>query len=85
MTGALMNDSAGPALGIPARDLREDDLVRELAHLHGTRNDTFLHGSGDALMAHTSRTAELEAEYLRRHPEREVDPRRLRAGARGET
>jgi hypothetical protein len=27
---------------------------------------------------------QLEEEYLRRHPEREVDPARTRSGARGE-
>ena len=84
MTGALMNEGTG-TMGVPASDLAEADLVRELAHLHETRHDTFLHGSPDALDAHTNRTAELEAEYLRRHPEREVDPRRMRAGARGES
>ena len=70
--------------GIPAKDLAENDLLRELQHLHATRHDTFLHGSPDALHEHSSRTAELEDEYLRRHPEREVDPARTRAGARGE-
>ena len=50
--------------------------------LHDTRHDTFLHGGPDALERHTTRTAELEYEYLRRHPEREVDPNRLRSGAR---
>ena len=68
--------------GVPATELAEQDLLRELAHLHETRHTTFLHGSGDALEAHTRRTGELEAEYLRRHPEREIDPDRLRAGAR---
>jgi hypothetical protein len=68
--------------GIPGSDLDESDLLRELKHLHQTRNDTFLHGSAEALMTHTLRMAELEDEYLRRHPEREVDPRRLRSGAR---
>ncbi len=71
--------------GIPGPDLDEDDLLRELKHLHQTRNDTFLHGGPDALVTHTSRTAELEDEYLRRHPEREVDPNRLRSGARSRT
>ena len=42
-----------------------------------------LHGVPDALREHTRRTAELEQEYLRRHPERDVDPARTRAGARG--
>ncbi|NHC45377.1 DUF6158 family protein [Motilibacter aurantiacus] len=68
--------------GFPATQLEEQDLLRELAHLHETRTETLRHGSDDALSAHTERTAELEAEYLRRHPEREVDPARLRSGAR---
>ncbi len=70
------------AHGVPPADLPEVVLLRELRHLHETRHDTFLHGSADALEMHTRRTAELEDEYLRRHPEREVDPERLRAGAR---
>jgi hypothetical protein len=70
--------------GEHTEDLAEADLVRELAHLHATRHDTFLHAAPDALGEHTSRTMELEQEYLRRHPEREVDPARTRAGARGE-
>jgi hypothetical protein len=68
--------------GVAAADLAEDDLLRELRQLHQTRHDTFLHGSGDALRTHTRRMAELEDEYLRRHPEREVDPDRLRSGSR---
>jgi hypothetical protein len=68
--------------GVPASELSEHDLRRELEHLHETRHQTFLHGSHDALDAHTRRTAELEAEYLQRFPEREVDPDRLRSGAR---
>jgi hypothetical protein len=70
--------------GVNPHDLAESDLIRELAHLHRTRHDTFLHGSPDALREHSSRLAELEGEYLRRHPEREVDPARTRLGARGE-
>jgi hypothetical protein len=70
--------------GVRPDDLAEADLLRELEHLHSTRHDTFLHGAPDALREHTSRTAELEGEYLRRHPEREVDPARTRSGARGE-
>ncbi|HEY6748556.1 MAG TPA: DUF6158 family protein [Mycobacteriales bacterium] len=68
--------------GVPAGELSEQDLLRELAHLHATRHETFLHGSADALVTHTRRTSELEDEYLRRHPEREIDPERLRSGAR---
>jgi hypothetical protein len=74
--------AATDADGVPAGQLDDADLDRELAHLHETRNDTFLHGSAQALDHHTQRMAELEDEYLRRHPERDVDPERLRAGAR---
>ena len=66
--------------GVPAADLSEDDLMRELHHLHETRLDTLRHGSDDALDNHSRRTAELEADYVRRHPQREVDPARLRDG-----
>ncbi|MDT7629624.1 MAG: hypothetical protein QOI50_1554 [Pseudonocardiales bacterium] len=65
-------------------DLAETDLIRELEHLHRTRHETFLHGAPHALREHSNRTDELEGEYLRRHPEREVDPARTRSGARGE-
>ena len=68
--------------GVDPTELAEDDLMRELEHLHATRNETFRHGSDEALAMHSRRTAELEREYLRRHPRREVDPNRLRAGAR---
>lgn len=71
-----MNDST--PMGVPAPDLSDEDLARELGHLHETRNETFRHGSDDALTAHTGRTAELEGEYLRRNPQREIDPKRLR-------
>jgi hypothetical protein len=64
--------------GVPGTDLPDDDLLRELASLHNTRHDTFRHGSADALDQHTRRVAELESEYLRRFPGREVDPSRLR-------
>ena len=70
------------AAGVAALDLSDDDLLRELAELHRTRHDTLRHGSDDALEIHDERMTELEAEYLRRFPEREVDPERMRAGAR---
>ena len=69
-------------LGVDPERLSDDDLQRELLRLHETRNETLRHGSDDALDAHTTRTAELESEYLRRFPQREVDPERLRSGAR---
>ncbi len=70
------------ANGIDPAELAEEDLVRELESLHRTRHQTFMHGSNDALLAHTNRVAALEQEYLRRHPERDVDPERTREGAR---
>ena len=45
--------------GIPASQLSDDDLERELAHLHETRHETFLHGTEDALEAHTARMFDL--------------------------
>jgi hypothetical protein len=68
--------------GVPAASLGDQDLLRELKSLHDTRNTTLRHGSDESLAHHSDRTAELEAEYLRRHPQREVDPGRLREGAR---
>ncbi|GAA3246271.1 DUF6158 family protein [Dactylosporangium siamense] len=65
-------------VGVPAGALSDEDLSRELGHLHETRDDTFRHGSPQALEHHDERTAELEDEFLRRFPERSVDPRRLR-------
>ena len=68
--------------GVPAAKLTDEDLERELKHLHETRHDTFLHGSEDALQFHTQRTTELEEDYLRRNPDRVIDARRTRHGSR---
>lgn len=68
--------------GVPADQLTDEALERELRHLHETRHDTFLHGSEDALRFHTDRTAQLERDYLRRNPDRVIDARRTRHGAR---
>jgi Family of unknown function (DUF6158) len=73
---------AGRAAGVSALELTDDDLLRELGELHRTRHQTLRHASDQALEMHDERMTELEAEYLRRFPEREVDPQRLRAGAR---
>jgi hypothetical protein len=71
--------------GVPPNELSDDDLDRELTQLHRTRDETFHRASDQALDRHSTRTAELEAEYLRRFPDREVDPKRLREGARART
>lgn len=68
--------------GVDPRHLSEEDLLRELTHLHETRSEALFHGPPHAFAAHTERTRDLEDEYLRRHPDRDVDPRRLRSGAR---
>ena len=65
-------------MAVPADELTEEDLLRELEQLHRTRHETFLRGPTQALQHHSERTAELELEYLRRHPERNIDESRLR-------
>jgi len=64
--------------GVPPSELSDEDLLRELASLHETRHDTLRHGSDHALENHNRRMVELESEYLRRFPQREVNPARLR-------
>ena len=66
-------------LGIDPRELSEEDLFRELHMIHSSRHETLRHGPDDALEHHTRRLTELEAEYLRRYPQREVDPGRVRS------
>jgi hypothetical protein len=69
--------------GVAPADLSDEDLRRELAHLHETRHDTFLGGSEDALETHTRRMLALESEFLQRFPsEGAPDPARTRAGSR---
>ncbi len=71
-------DTDGELLGIDPAELADDDLIREMHSLHRTRLDTLRHATDSALANHLRRTAELETEYLARHPGREVDPSRLR-------
>jgi len=63
--------------GIEAGVLTDEDLFRELASLHRTRLDALRHAPDQALAMHLTRTAELEAEYRRRRPDREVNLDRL--------
>ena len=67
------------ALGVDAAELSEEELFRELHMIHSTRHETLRHGPDEALANHDRRLAELESEYLRRYPRREVDPGRVRA------
>ncbi|MEU1236026.1 DUF6158 family protein [Micromonospora aurantiaca] len=71
-------DADGEQLGVDPVELGDDDLVREMQSLHRTRLDTLRYATDSALANHLRRTAELETEYLARHPGREVDPSRLR-------
>ncbi|MFG1676878.1 DUF6158 family protein [Micromonospora sp. NPDC049282] len=68
----------GEMPGVDPAELGDDDLIREMRSLHRTRLDTLRHATDSALANHLRRTAELETEYLARHPGREVDPHRLR-------
>ncbi len=68
--------------GVPPDALHNDVLLRELSQLHRTRHETFLYGSDDALRRHTLRTGQLEAEFVRRFPLRQVSAGRTRSGSR---
>ncbi|WP_230421204.1 DUF6158 family protein [Actinomadura soli] len=74
--------SDGTMLGVDPGELTDDDLFRELGHLYTTRLDALRHAADQAYGEHTRRMNQLEAEYLRRFPGREIDPERLREGAR---
>ena len=64
-------------LGVDPAALADDDLFRELASLYRARLMTLRHGPDAALENHFRRTAELETEYIARHPSREIDQDRL--------
>jgi len=80
--GTLQPDRAPPssrvAAGVPGNELSDADLLRQMGELHRTRDDTLRHGSDNALTHHDDRLGELEGEYLRRFPRREIDPDRVR-------
>ena len=82
MTGPVAHGDLPPIddAGVDPAELTNEDLLREMSSLHRTRLDTLRHGSDASLANHLRRTAELETEYLTRHPGREVDPGRLRDG-----
>lgn len=78
-----VTDKEVTARGVPAPELSDEDLEREVAHLHETRHQTFLNGSADALTAHTERMLELEGEYAKRFPgNTRPDPLRMRDTSR---
>ncbi len=69
--------------GIDPATLTVADLYRELESLYQSRLDALRHAADQAWQEHTERMGELESEYLRRFPDREIDPARLRSGAIG--
>ena len=62
----------------PLGNLGDEDLYGELDQCYRARVETLRHGSDAALENSTRRIDELEGEYCRRHPQREVSARRLR-------
>ena len=77
MSDRDIDDAVGTETGIDPAGLADEDILRELGSLHRTRLDALRHAPEAALSTHLRRTAELETEYLARHPGREVDPHRL--------
>jgi len=65
----------------PTQELSDEELLEHLGQLYETRLETLRHGSQDALDNSDRRLRELEGEYLRRYPEREVSPERVRPGS----
>jgi hypothetical protein len=71
--------------GLDPRQLDDEALERELRRLYATREETFFHGSRQALLNHTERMLQLEREYANRFPERtKADTLRTRKGSRTE-
>ena len=78
--------------GVPAAQLSDEELERQGAYAHATRNWAFQHATDEQFQRHTLRMLELEQEYLRRHPKPSVqgdrgvvvdDAARLRKALRG--
>jgi hypothetical protein len=80
---AAGHDERGTTMtGVDPDRLDDQQLMKELQTIHRTRHDTLLHGSNKALRTHNMRMAQLEGEYLRRHPRRPIAAGRTRDGAR---
>jgi Family of unknown function (DUF6158) len=63
--------------------LDDKRLERDLRRLYETREETFLHGTRQALPNHTDRMLQLEHESANRFPERtRASERRARKGSR---
>ncbi|MFA5891352.1 MAG: DUF6158 family protein [Actinomycetota bacterium] len=83
MSGSTGDGPVGGKMGIPARNLDDAILERELRQMWRTREDTVVNGGAHAIRAHTDRMLELEHEYIARFPrETTAEPGRTRRGAR---
>jgi hypothetical protein len=70
-------------LGVPARELNDADLKRQMRYMWKTREATVVHGGQQAIATHTHRMIELELEFIYRFPkETEASPSRTRRGSR---
>jgi len=62
----------------PTSSLGDEELLHDLETLYRRRLTTLRHGADAAVESSSARIAELEQEYRRRFPDREVDPARAR-------
>jgi hypothetical protein len=56
--------------GVPADELSDEDLERELTHIHEKRHDIFVSGTADQWRNNVLRTQQLERAYLQRFADR---------------
>ena len=83
--GRMEGTAMAGKFGLDPHQLDDEALERELRHLYATREETFFHGSRQALLNHTERMLQLEREYANRFPERtKADRLRTRKGSRSE-
>jgi Family of unknown function (DUF6158) len=59
--------------GVPAEQLTDEDLRRELTHAHIKRHDMLVDGTIEQLRNHSERTRELEAAYVARFTDTVTD------------
>jgi hypothetical protein len=79
----MEGDCHGGKVGLDPHRLDDQALERELRYLYATREETFFHGTRQALLNHTERMLQLKREYANRFPERtKADELRNRRGSR---
>lgn len=79
----MEGDRHGGKVGLDPHRLDDQALERELHYLYATREETFFHGTRQALLNHTERMLQLEQRVRRPVPERtKADELRTRGGSR---